>query len=199
MSFTGRDYQAELNLHNEWRKYASIENEERILSFLQESQWIPSQTTINRAITHLELQRTDGRTAKDDARAIRADAQRNYDAAARRADQLPLTRQELDEFSRLSQADLTRLYWGEDGKATDFFSVRYRKASREFGYRIPEKPAPAEVENDDDDAVALTAAEYHALPAQVVLQRMRNPKFKLAVMRLVKAGLIGLMIAGVIR
>ena len=185
MSFTRRNYQSELILQA-WQKFDSPENEERILSFLERVQWIPSQTSINRAIEHLGLQRTDGRTERDDVRAIRAEAQRNFDAAAKQADQLPLTRQELDEFSRLSQADLARLYWGDDGKATDFFSIRYRKASREFGYRIPARPTPVEVE--DDGSVQLSAAEYHAMPAQVILQRMRSPKFKLAVMKLVQRG-----------
>jgi len=107
MSFTRRNYQSELILQA-WQKFDSPENEERILSFLERVQWIPSQTSINRAIEHLGLQRTDGRTERDDVRAIRAEAQRNFDAAAKQADQLPLTRQELDEFSRLSQADLAR-------------------------------------------------------------------------------------------
>ena len=198
--FKREDYRTELYLCSEFQnKYDSAENQERILTFLQEVQWIPSQVTITRATEHLGLPRTDGRTVKDDAREVRVAAQRSYNAAAAQADRLPLTREELDQFSRLSHADLTRLYWGEDGKANDFFSIRYRKASREFGYRIPERPTPTEAESQDDGAVKLTAAEYHAMPAQVVLQRMRNPRFKFAVMKLVKAGAIVLLIVGALR
>jgi hypothetical protein len=187
MNYTTKDYEHELSVNATWRKFNNPANLQRITSFLADAQWIPSQTTVERAITHLKLQRADGRTNKDDSRELRAQAQKNYDAAAKQAEQMPLTKQELDEFSRLSQADLQRLYFGQDGKATDFFSIRYRKASREFGYRIPEKPA---VEVQEEGAVRLTAAEYHALPAQEVLRLMRNPRWKLAVMMLVKNGLI---------
>jgi hypothetical protein len=186
MSFTVRNYTQEINMSTAWRKYDGQSNLERILSFLVESQWLPSQTTIERAITHLQLARTDGRAAKDDARDARAEAQRNFDAAVKDADRLPLTRTELDEFGRLSQAELQAKYWGEDGQASDFFSIRYRKASREQGFRIPPKPAP--VVADDEGAVKLSAAEYRRMPANEILRRMRSsPRFKEAVYRLVVA------------
>lgn len=196
MSFTRPDYRSELYLHGTWPKFDSPENEERILSFLEQSQWIPSQITIDRAITHLGLQRTDGRTIKDDAREIRAAAQRSYNSAAAEADRLPLTRAELDEFSRLSQADLQRLYWGEDGQATDGFSVRYRKAAREFGFVIPPKPAQ---QANDDQEIVITPEIYKAMPARELSVKLRNPRVKLQIMQLIKAGLIALLIAGALR
>jgi hypothetical protein len=196
MSYTTKDYEHELSTNATWRKFNNPANLQRITSFLADAQWIPSQTTVERAITHLNLQRADDRTQKDDARDIRAVAQRNYDLAAKQAEQMPLTKQELDEFASLSQAELQRQYWGEDGKASDFFSIRYRKASREFGYRIPDKPVPVEVE--DEGAVKLSASEYHSMSAQEVLRRMRNPAFKLAVMKLVKARSIALWLGFVL-
>jgi hypothetical protein len=141
--FTAQQYQSELNINNTWLKYTSPENLERIVSFLVEKQWLPSQVTVERALEHLKLARTDGRTERDDARAARAEAQRRYDAAAAEADRLPLTRQELDEFASLSKSDLARLYWGADGEASDYFSIRYRAASRQHGFVIPPKPREA--------------------------------------------------------
>jgi|SRR5215469_1426310 len=120
MSFTKRDYQSELNLGDAWMKYASSENEERILEFLEEVQWLPSQVTINRAIASLQLSRTDGLT-------------------------------------------------------------------KEFDCRIPSK---AVIEAEEEGAIRLTAAEYKNIPAAEVLCRMRNPRFKEAVYKLVRAGQI---------
>ena len=142
--FTARQYQSELNINNTWLKYDSAENLERIVSFLVEQQWLPSQVTVERAIADLKLARTDGRTSKDDQREIRAEAQRSYDAAAAEADRVPLTRQELDEFASLSKVDLARRYWGSDGEASDYFSIRYRKASRECAFVIPPRPMGAQ-------------------------------------------------------
>jgi hypothetical protein len=181
--YKANQYRSELNLSNTWLKYDSPANLDFIVSFLVENQWIPSQTTIERAIAHLGLQRTDGRTARDDARDVRAAAQRSYDAAAKEADRPPLTREELDEFSRLSMADLQRLYYGEDGKATDFFSVRYRKASREHGFRIPPPPTPPVVE--DKGEVQLSAEDYRRMPSRELQLKLRQPAFKMAVMRLI--------------
>jgi len=188
MIFTRQDYQSELNLHDSWYKYDGPTNLQRILTFLVEVQWLPSQTTVNRALAHLQLPRMDGRTGKDDAREVRAAARRNYNTAAADADRIPLTRQELDEFASLSYSELQRRYFGEDGKASDFFSIRYRKAAREFGYRIPDKPAPAE--EVDEVTGRLTAAEYYSIPARELQIKLRNPKFKLQVMQLIKSGAI---------
>ena len=141
--FTASLYRSELNINNTWLKYDSPENFERIISFLVGEQWLPSQTTIERAVEHLKLERTDGRTAKDDARDARAEAQRSYAAAAAEADRVPLTRQELNEFASLSKNDLALKYWGSDGEASDFFAIRHRAASRQYGFVIPPKPREA--------------------------------------------------------
>jgi hypothetical protein len=184
MNFTARDYQSEINTNTTWRKYAGPDNLKRITAFLQEVQWIPSQVTVERAITHLQLPRTDGGSARKDVSEIRRQAQANYDAAAAEAEALPLTPNELREFAGLSFADLQHRYWSEDG---DFFRVRYNKAAKTFGYRIPEKPTSS-AEVADDGTVRLTAAEYRKMSAQEVRDRMRSPRWKLALMMLIKNG-----------
>jgi hypothetical protein len=184
--FTTKDYAHEISLNATWRKYDSPANLQRILSFLAEAQWLPSQVTVERALGHLRLPRTDGGSALKDANAAKRAAQTNFDAACAAADALPLNPQELREFSALSFADLQRRYWSEDA---DFFRVRFNKAAREFGYRIPEKPSPS-VEVEDGGEIELTAEQYHAMPARELQIKLRNPRFKLQVMQLIKSGAI---------
>lgn len=186
--YTTKDYQHEINTNATWQKYASPANLKRITGFLQEVQWIPSSTTIDRAIAHLNLQRTDGRTAKDDARDIRAAAQRNYDAAAKQAELMPLTKQELDEFASLSQVELQKKYWGEDGKATDFFSIRYRAAARQHGFVIPPKPTQQAV--DDGADVVMTPEIFRNMPSSELQLKLKDPRIKLKIMQMMKAGQI---------
>ncbi len=188
--YTIKDYTNEINTNVTWRKYAGPDNLKRIVVFLQEAQWIPSQTTIERAIANLQLPRTDGGSARKDTNELRRQAQVRFDAAYAEADALPLRPQELAEFAALSFADLQRKYWAEDG---DFFRARYTKAARTFGYRLPEKPAAlveAEAGQEDGTAVQLTAAAYKALSANDLKLKLRSPKFKLEVMKLIKAGAI---------
>src|SRR6516165_9399378 len=109
--FKASQYRSELNVSNLWLKYDSPENLERVVSFLVGQQWLPSQVTVDRVIAHLKLARTDGCTAKDDAREAQAAAQKKYDAAAAEADRIPLTRQELDDFASMSKVELARRYW----------------------------------------------------------------------------------------
>lgn len=181
--FRANDYRSEINQNPTWPKFDSPTNLEQITTFLVEVQWLPSQVTVERAIAHLQLQRTDGGSARKDANEFKRQAQANFEAACIAAGAIPLSPNELSEFSALSFADLQRKYWSEDA---DFFRVRYNKAAREFGYRIPEKPTPVEV--TDEGTVRLTAAEYSGMSAQNILRRLKEPGFKRAVDKLIANG-----------
>lgn len=134
------------------------------------------------------LQRTDGKTVQHDAHENVERAQKNLDKAIADVDATPLTPGELEHFGSLSQRELSRLYYGPDGDAVCEFAVRYRKAVREFGFVVPPKFSDQVV--GDDGEIQLSAAEYHAIPHDVLKVRMRDPKWKAAVYRLIKAGQI---------
>lgn len=194
--YTKRDYEsafASFKQHNPsiWPRYATPNAETLLLEFLAQNQRIPSVTTVQIALDDLVRRnvifRVDGKTEADDAQELRAGLQQNLDRALADAEKSPLTKDELDHFASLSFSDLQRLYWGSDGTATDYFSARYRKAAREQGYRIPTRPV-AEENISEDGAVELTAAQYHALPANVLKQKLRNPRFELAVRQLIRKG-----------
>jgi hypothetical protein len=182
-----KDYLPEITKNETWPKCFSQGNLNTLLDFLIEKQCLPSQVTINRALTQLQFSRTDGGTARKDAVDVHRKAQVQFDAACANAEALPLTPEELAEFASLSFADLQRKYWDADA---DFFRVRYNKAAKMFGYRIPPRPAVAE-EEGEADALQLSAAEYHAISAATVCQRLRRePRFRKAVDRLIKMGAI---------
>jgi hypothetical protein len=187
--YRSKDYLAEISQNKTWPKCFSPANLNTLLDFLIEKQWLPSQVTIDRALTHLRFERTDGGSARKDAVDVRRKAQAQFDAACANAESLPLTPQELADFAALSFADLQRKYWADD---SDFFRVRYNKASKVFGYKIPPRPQEVEEEGEDEaDAMELSAAGYHAIPAATVCQRLRRePRFRRAVDRLVKMGAI---------
>jgi hypothetical protein len=92
----------------------------------------------NRMVTNGQLRRTDGLTEQDDNAAAVAAAEANLDKVLVGVDAPPLSRGELEYFSGLSQRELSALYYG-DGDALNEFAVRYRKASREFGFVLPQK------------------------------------------------------------
>jgi hypothetical protein len=178
-----------------WPKYAGPNAEDILFNFLTQVQRLPSVTTIQIAINELVkrklLARVDGKSEVDDAREFRAGLKRNLDQTLADAEKAPLTREELDHFASLSFAALQRLYWGDDLQATDYFSARYRKAAREHGFQIPARPA-AELHDDseDDGSIELTAEAFNAMPTDELKIKMRNPRFKLAMRQLMKAGKI---------
>lgn len=143
----------------------------------------------DRLVANGTLQRTDGRTERDDAAEAVAAAQANFDATVAKVGAPPLTREELAFFGSLSQQDLANRYWENDGYSE--FRVRYDRAAREHGFRVPARPQQAlEVPAGGDGELELTPAQYHAIPARQLQIKLRDPRFKLSVMRLIKAGLI---------
>jgi hypothetical protein len=191
MSYQSKDYVPEIIANETWKKCFSPTNINKLLDFLIERQFIPSQVSINRALTELKFTRTDGGSAKSDAQAAVNAAQRNLDQVVAEAAAAPLSPNELAEFASLSAVDLQRHYWDNDGFST--FAVRYNKAVREFGYRIPARPTVEEV-IDDSKEIKLTAAEYHNTPAKTVCHLQTSPAYKRAVNRLIKAGAIALVL-----
>jgi hypothetical protein len=97
-------------------------------------QYIPSIVSLNRAIRELGLRRVDGKTLADDQREIRAAAQANFDAVVAEAQRIPLSHEELQELASLSQLELSRKYFDENG---DYFRIRYTMACQQFGFRPP--------------------------------------------------------------
>jgi hypothetical protein len=191
-----KDYLPEITQNETWKKCFSPANLNTLLDLLIDKQWLPSQITINRALTQLQFARTDGGSVRKDAADVRRKAQAQFDAACSSADALPLTPEELTEFASLSFADLQRKYWDKDG---DFFRVRYNKAAKTFGYKIPPRPQVAE-EIDESQEIKLTAAEYHKIPADELRRRLRNPSFKQQLYLLLKSGSIVLfLVLGLLR
>jgi hypothetical protein len=190
--YTANDYTEQIILNKTWRKCFSARNNERLLDFLIGQQWIPSQVSIDRALTQLQFRRTDGGSERTDAQAAINAAQRNLDAVIMEAAASPLTRQELDHFASLSPTSLQKSFWGEENDGINTFAVRYRKAAAEHGFQIPARPQIQEEVADDE--LPLDAKTYHAMRAQEVCRRLQTePRFKRAVDRLIKAGQIALV------
>lgn len=179
-----KDYLPEITKNETWPKYFSQDGLNVMLDFLIDKQWLPSQVTINRALAELNFTRTDGGSARKDAADFRRKAESQFDAACASADALPLTPEELAEFASLSFADLQRKYWDKDG---DFFRVRYNKAAKTFGYKLPPRP---QAEDETGEAVALSVEQYRSMPSAELQRRLRIPAFKMAVYKLIQQGLI---------
>jgi hypothetical protein len=135
----------------------------------------------DRLVANGTLQRTDGRTEQDDLRENVASAEANLKRAVAKADAEPLTRSELEYFGSLSQRELSKLYWGENGDGMTEFAVRYRRANRELGFTIPPKFS-------DEGEITLTEAEFKAMSDSEKQRRMRSPRFKAAVYKLIRSG-----------
>lgn len=186
-----KDYESALasfkrNSPVEAAKYESAHSDSIVLAYLVQTQRLPTQTTVQIAIQEL-VRKGLLFASKENLRTVRALAQKGLDAALANADREPLTKAEMDEFAGLSFADLQRKYWGGDLQATDHFSVRYRKAARQHGFRIPARPSTQE----EGEAVNLTAEEYRRIPAATVVARYRRDRaFKIAVDKLVAEGKI---------
>jgi predicted transcriptional regulator len=167
-------------------KYQSEHSDTIVLAYLMQTQRLPTQTTVQIAIQEL-VRKGLLFAPKENLRTVRALAQKGLDEASANAEREPLTKAEMDEFAGLSFADLQKRYWGDDLKATDYFSVRYRMAARQHGFRIPARPAVQE----EGEVTSLTAEEYRRIPAATVVARYRRGgSFKIAFDRLVAAGQI---------
>jgi hypothetical protein len=194
MKYTAKDYTMEIVRNENWRKCFSPANLNKLLDFLEERQWLPSQVSVDRALAELKFRRTDGGSLEKDQRAAITAAQKNLDAVIAEAAAPPITRDEELYVASLGFADLQRQYWGPDNDGINTFAVRYNKLARERGYRIPERPQVVG-EIDDSKELKLSAAEYHSIPAQTVCRRLQTePAFKRAVDRLIKASAIALVL-----
>jgi hypothetical protein len=141
----------------------------------------------DRLVAEGKLLRTDGKSNRDDQAQAVAAAEANLKNAIAKVDAQPLTRNELEHFSSLSHRELSRLYWGPNGDGMTEFAVRYRKSCKEFGFVVPPKfsdEAPASGE------IGLTPEQYRAMPSAELKRRLREPRFKLQVWQLIKAGQI---------
>lgn len=149
---------------------------------------VAARLAFERLVTDGSLQRTDGKTVQHDAHENVERAEKNLYKAIADVDAAPLTPGELEYFGSLSQRELSKLFYGPDGDAVCEFAVRYRKAVRELGFVVPPKFGDQVV--GDDGEIQLSATEYHAIPNDILKLRMRDPKWKAAVYRLIKAGQI---------
>jgi hypothetical protein len=177
-------------------KYQSEHSDAIVLAYLVQTQRLPTQTSIYVAIQEL-VRKGLLFASKENLRTVRALAKKDLDEALASAETTPITRDEELYAASLSFAELQRLYWGEDLTATDYFSARYRKLARERGYQIPARPVVEEA----DEAVTLTAEQYHSIPSAELQRRLRIPSFKMAVYKLIQQGLIAVLLSvlGVIR
>jgi hypothetical protein len=161
-----------------WAKFDTPEQEEFLITQLMASDRLPSETTCELMIQQLAkqgwLMRVDGSSAS-------ADREVYLRAAIAKVDAPELTPSELEYFSGLSQVELVDRYWEHDSR--NEFAVRYAKASRTFGFVIP--PRPAAAAKLSVTPIPLTAEEYHALKANEVCRRLKDPRFKAAVDKLI--------------
>jgi hypothetical protein len=186
--YTENDYTEILAKSTEWPKYSNARAFDKVVKYLIDRQYIPSQVSLNRAIRELGIKRTDGKTSADDAREARAKAQAEFDAVCVEAQRIPLSNHELQEFGSLSQLDLSKKYFAEDG---DYFRIRYDRACKEFGFRPAQRFGSVTAEQEDGEGLQLTAAEYNAMSSHLVTQKMRTDlKFKQAVYLLLASGRI---------
>jgi hypothetical protein len=146
---------------------------------------VAARLAFQRLVANGRLQRTDGKTHDDDRAEARAAAQANIDKVAEEVDAPPLTAAELDHFASLSQQELSRLYYGEDDDAINDFAVRYRKANREHMFRIPERFQKIQAPASEPGAIELTAEQYNAMTAAELQRKIRDPRWKAAVYRLI--------------
>jgi len=141
----------------------------------------------DRLVAEGKLLRTDGKSNRDDQAQAVAAAEANLKNAIAKVDAQPLTRNELEHFSSLSHRELSRLYWGPNGDGMTEFAVRYRKSCKEFGFVVPPKFSD---EAQASGEIGLTPEQYRAMPSAELKRRLREPRFKLQVMQLIKAGQI---------
>ena len=127
------DYEAVMRRpESGWAKYSNTQNFEKTIRHLVTNQYIPSVVSLKRAIRELGIKRTDGKTSADDAREARAKAQADFDAVVAEAQRIPLSPEELRTFGALSQLDLSKKYFAEDG---DYFRIRYDLACQIHGFK----------------------------------------------------------------
>lgn len=164
-------------------KYYSVTLLQTLVNAMQSS--LPTVTAaricFDRLVANGTLRRTDGKRDEDDLRANVDRAQQNFDRVVQEVQASPLTADEQSYFGSLSQSDLSAKYWHNDGY--NQFRVRYDLAHQQAGFRLPPRPSQGAVSDGGD--YELTPAQYHALPVSVLKQKIREPRFKAAVYRLI--------------
>jgi hypothetical protein len=147
---------------------------------------VAARLAFDRGVANGSLPRTDGKSEADDRAEAVVAAEARFNQVVAQTDAPPLTAAEIQEFSSLGREELARRYWEHDGMNT--FRVRYDRAVREHMFRVPGRiqTVDASVEGE----IQLSAAEYFAIPTDVLKVRMRDPRWKAAIYRLIKAGQI---------
>ncbi len=173
-------------MKNNYSKFDSPENRALIVERVVSFGTYPSVTAVKRACLELLdeglIQRTDGKNASDDA----IDAKKAEEEADRRtALATPLTQADASRYASLSWPEICQ-YCSNDR----VFRFRYEAACKRWGFRFPVS-VQVEAPDDNGPAVPQTAEEYHAIPTRIIQARFqREPRFKIAVQKLIDAGQI---------
>jgi hypothetical protein len=183
--YSKSDYTAVMSSSDSgWPKYGNPSNFEKVINHQLKHPFIPSKVSILRAIKELGLRRVDGGSAASDQRVAEQQAQQRMNDAVVQAQSIPFTNDEMLEFGSLSAQNLSIRY-----QSDVWFRTRYDIAIRTWGFRPPMRFAAAPA--DEGEALALSPAEYRAIPAEVTTRRyMLEPAFKRSVDGLVRRGLI---------
>ena len=193
MNHTKHDYQRAFEKFKSlnpdmWRRYETPAAAELLLEYLVQQQQPAGLVTTELAIKTLVRQ---GLLIRVDSRTFEDDKQQALQKITAQIDAPDLTRSEVEYFQELSARDLETLYWADGGY--NRFAVRYNKAvkTKPYGLIFQVPGRPASTVDDDVEAVALTAKEYHSMPANRIIQRIKSdPGFKKAIDNLIKAGQI---------
>jgi hypothetical protein len=187
MNHTKHDYQRAFEKFKSlnpdvWHRYETPAAAELLLVHFVQEQQPPSQITVELGIKRF-LVRVDGGDHS-------ADVQKELAKITDRISAPELSRAEIDFFQSLSARELAQRYWVDGG--VNELAIRLNKAVKEkpFGliFAIPGRPASLD---DDVEAVELSAAEYHATPANRIIQRLKSDRgYRLAVDKLIAEGKI---------
>lgn len=168
-----------------YARYQTGHSDELLLTYLVHQQQPVSQITVELAIKQLvrmnQLVRVDGKSSEDDTQEALA-------AIVERIDSPDLTKSEIEFFQSLNPRDLADKYWEFNG--SNQFRVRFDKAirTRPFGliFEAPGRPESLrEAAAGGIDESELTADQYHALGMDELKRKLRDPRFKTQVYRLI--------------
>jgi hypothetical protein len=161
-----------------WPRYQTAHSDELLLAYLVQQQQPASTITVELAIKQLVaknlLVRVDGKSQSDDT-------QEALNQIVQRIEAPELTAAEIEAFSSIHPQELMKRYWEDN--ATNRFSIRYRKAAKTFGFQIPGRPAAKQAVAAGDE-LELTAEAYNSMSARDLQVKLRDPRFKAGVYRL---------------
>lgn len=199
MSTTATQFSAETWLDTWFKmstdaKYNSPGNRRLILARMQSYGVVPSVTAAQRAIRELvmenAIERTDG---GDEATDVRNAAVAKAASIRQQAESTPLNETLFNQLSRMHPNDVERQHWSDaDG---GLFRLIYNRASKEWGFKVPERPMPADRNltdaNDPSEWRTLDANTYYHMEASRIITLYRSDKgFRRAVDRLIRDGKI---------